>query len=120
VANGTIVYKFYLHLSKEEQKHRLLRRLDIPEKNWKFSPGDLKERRFWEQYQGYYEEAINATSTPEAPWFVVPADNKKACRTIVADIIYDELKQYKDIDEPVLDESIRSNLDAYRKELEED
>lgn len=120
VANGTIIYKFYLHLSKEEQKNRLLRRLDIPEKNWKFSPSDLKERRFWDQYQACYEEAINATSTPEAPWYVVPADNKKACRTIVADIIYDELKKYEDIDEPVMDESMRPQIDSYRKELEED
>lgn len=120
VTNGTLVYKFYLHLSKDEQKNRLLRRLDIPEKNWKFSPSDLKERRFWDQYQACYEDAINATSTEDAPWFVVPADNKKACRAIVADIIYDELKKYKDIREPLLDESISADIDAYRKELEED
>lgn len=120
VGNGTLVYKFFLHLSKEEQKNRLLRRLDIPEKNWKFSPGDLEERKFWDQYQTYYEEAINTTSTPEAPWYVIPADNKKACRTIIADIIYDELKTYKDIDEPVLDESVRQHIDDYRKQLEED
>lgn len=120
VTNGTLVYKFYLHLSKEEQKNRLLRRLDIPEKNWKFSPSDLKERRFWDQYQACYEDAINATSTEDAPWFVVPADNKKACRAIVADIIYDELKKYKDIREPLLDDSISADIDAYRRELEED
>ncbi|MBL7472269.1 PPK2 family polyphosphate kinase [Robertkochia sediminum] len=120
VTNGTLVYKFYLHLSKEEQKNRLLRRLDIPEKNWKFSPSDLKERRFWDRYQACYEDAINATSTDDAPWFVVPADNKKACRAIVADIIYDELKKYEDIREPLLDESISADIDAYRKELEED
>ena len=120
VENGTLVFKFFLHLSKEEQKHRLLRRLDRPEKNWKFSPGDLEERKFWNTYQQCYEEAINITSTPEAPWYIVPADSKHACRTIVADIIYDELKKYDDIDEPVLAEEISRKVDQYREQLEND
>ena len=120
VENGILVFKFFLHLSKEEQKNRLLRRLDLPEKNWKFSPGDLEERKYWDQYQKYYEEAINITSAPKSPWYVIPADNKKACRTIVADIIYDELKQYKDIDEPLLNEEIAKNIETYRRQLEED
>ncbi|WP_224491201.1 PPK2 family polyphosphate kinase [Robertkochia flava] len=120
VENGTLVFKFFLHLSKEEQKNRLLRRLDLPEKNWKFSPGDMEERKYWDQYQQYYQEAINITSGPKTPWYVIPADNKKACRTIVADIIYDELKGYKDIDEPVLAKEVRDNIDRYRKELEKD
>ena len=120
VENGTLVFKFFLHLSKEEQKNRLLRRLDKPEKNWKFSPDDMEERKFWDDYQRCYEEAINITSTPDAPWYVIPSDNKKASRTIVADIIYDELKKYKDIDEPVLSDEIRKNVDLYRKQLEND
>ncbi len=118
--NGTLVFKFFLHLSKEEQKNRLLRRLDRPEKNWKFSPDDLEERKFWDDYQRCYEEAINITSIPEAPWYVVPADSKHACRTIVADIIYDELKKYDDIDEPVLADEIKKNVDKYREQLEND
>src|SRR5699024_4433984 len=92
VANGTIIFKFFLHLSKEEQKNRLLRRLNREDKNWKFSPGDLEERELWDKYQDCYEKAINNTSSKEAPWYIIPADNKKAARAIVADILYDELK----------------------------
>lgn len=116
--NGTIIFKFFLHLSKNEQKDRLLRRIDLKEKNWKFSPGDLKERQLWDVYQQYYEDAINRTSTPYAPWYVIPADNKDAARVIVADILYDELKEYKDIEEPELSEEIQANLDEYKKQLE--
>lgn len=120
VENGILVFKFFLHLSKEEQKNRLLRRLDRPEKNWKFSPSDMEERKFWNDYQRCYEEAINITSVPHAPWYVIPADNKKACRTIVADIIYDELKAYDDIDEPVMAKEIKENIEIYRQQLESD
>jgi PPK2 family polyphosphate:nucleotide phosphotransferase len=74
--NGTIIFKFFLNLSKEEQKYRLLRRLKKQEKNWKFSPGDLKERKLWDKYQACYEDAINRTSKPHAPWFNIPADDK--------------------------------------------
>lgn len=115
--NGTIIFKFFLHLSKEEQKNRLLRRLRLEEKNWKFSPDDLKERTLWDKYQQYYEEAINITSTDHAPWYIIPADNKKAARTIVADIMYDELKERKDIKYPVLGEEVRAKLDVYKKQL---
>jgi len=100
--NGTIVFKFFLHLSKEEQRQRLLRRLELREKNWKFSPGDLKERQLWSKYQNCFEEAINKTSKPHAPWYVIPADNKKAARVIVASILLEELKKYKDVREPEL------------------
>ena len=102
--NGTIIFKFFLHLSKEEQRQRLLRRLKLRKKNWKFSPTDLKERLIWGQYQKCYEDALNNTSKPHAPWFVIPSDNKKAARLIVASILHEELKKYKDIREPELDD----------------
>ncbi|MGJ8659732.1 PPK2 family polyphosphate kinase [Cellulophaga fucicola] len=116
--NGTLIYKFYLHLSKEEQRQRLLRRLDLKEKNWKFSPGDLKERKLWDSYQEYYEDAINRTSKTHAPWYVVPADNKKGARVIVASILLQELKKYKDIKEPELNDKIKANLELYKTQLE--
>ncbi|MDP5231815.1 MAG: polyphosphate kinase 2 family protein [Cellulophaga sp.] len=116
--NGTIIFKFFLNLSKEEQRQRLLRRLDLKRKNWKFSPGDLKERKLWNQYQEYYEDAMNKTSKQHAPWFVIPADNKKAARLIVADIMLQELIKYKDIKEPELDDKIKANLDEYKNQLE--
>jgi PPK2 family polyphosphate:nucleotide phosphotransferase len=116
--NGTIIFKFFLHLSKEEQRQRLLRRLALKKKNWKFSPGDLKERLLWDNYQACYEEAINKTSKSHAPWYVVPADNKKAARVIVASVLLEELKKYKDIKEPELDEKIKANLEAYKNQLE--
>lgn len=116
--NGTIIFKFFLHLSKDEQKNRLLRRLEKPSKNWKFSPGDLKERKLWDNYQACYEEAINRTSKPHAPWFTIPADDKPTARYIVARILYDTLIQYKDIEEPELDNDILANLDTYIKTLE--
>ncbi|WP_394750495.1 PPK2 family polyphosphate kinase [Spongiimicrobium salis] len=115
--NGTIVFKFYLHLSKEEQRNRLLRRLALTEKHWKFSPGDLKERKLWDAYQSCYQEAISRTSKEHAPWYVIPADNKKAARVIVASILLEELKKYKDIAAPELDDKIKANLDIYKDEL---
>ena len=115
--NGTIVMKFFLHLSKEEQRERLLRRLEEGKHNWKFSPGDLKEREHWDEYQQYYEEAINRTSTEHAPWFVVPADDKEMARYIVAKIIWEEMKKYTDIKEPELDDKIKANFEIYKKEL---
>lgn len=114
VANGTIIFKFFLHLSKDEQKNRLLRRLTREDKHWKFSPGDLKERKLWDQYQSCYEQAINKTSTKEAPWYIIPSDNKKAARTIVADILYDELKTMDQVQYPTLDPSIKSQLEHYQ------
>ena len=116
--NGTIIFKFFLHLSKEEQRQRLFRRLALKRKNWKFSPGDLKERKLWEQYQRFYEEAINNTSKTHAPWFVIPADNKKAARVVVASILLQELKKYKDVSEPELNDKIKSNLEIYKAQLE--
>ena len=118
--NGTIIYKFYLHLSKKEQKNRLLRRLEKKEKNWKFSAGDLKERKLWDRYQECYQDAINRTSVPHAPWYVIPADDKPVARYIVAKTIYDSLKEYKDIQEPELDEETKANLELYKQQLEKE
>ncbi len=117
VDNGTIVLKFFLNLSKEEQKNRLLRRLNIPEKNWKFSSGDLKERKLWNQYQFCYEDAINRTSTECAPWHLIPADDKSTARLIVAQIIYDALKSYEDIKEPILSGKAQEEIESFKKEL---
>lgn len=89
--NGTIVRKFFLHVSKEEQQKRLLARLDEPEKNWKFQMGDVKEREYWKDYQKAYDEMIRNTSTKESPWFVVPADHKWYTRIVVGAAIVDAL-----------------------------
>lgn len=118
--NGTIIFKFFLHLSKEEQRQRLLRRLALKQKNWKFSPGDLKERKLWDAYQECYQDAINKTSGPKAPWYIIPADVKEGARLIVASIILEELKKYKDIKEPELDYEIKANLEAYKSQLEKE
>ncbi|TYA57523.1 PPK2 family polyphosphate kinase [Formosa maritima] len=118
--NGTIIFKFYLHLSKEEQKNRLLRRLEKKNKNWKFSPDDLKERLRWDEYQACYEDAINRTSRPHAPWYTIPADQKPTARLLVANIIYSTLKQYDDIKEPELDDDIKANLERYKEQLEKE
>ena len=115
--NGTIIFKFFLNLSKEEQKNRLLRRLDLKRKNWKFSAGDLKERKLWDNYMVCYEDAINRTSTNKAPWYNIPADDKPTARLIVASILYDTLKEYTDIEEPELDEATKANLHLYREQL---
>ncbi|PKA82178.1 PPK2 family polyphosphate:nucleotide phosphotransferase [Ulvibacter sp. MAR_2010_11] len=116
--NGTLIYKFFLNLSKEEQKNRLLRRLDKPNKNWKFSPGDLEERKLWDKYMVCYEDILNRTSKPHAPWYVIPADDKPSARLMVASILLDELKKYNDIKEPELDEDIKAKISEYRKQLE--
>lgn len=116
--NGTIIFKFFLNLSKSEQRNRLLRRLEKQEKNWKFSPGDLKERKLWDDYLACYEDAINRTSKDHAPWFTIPADDKETARYIVAKIMYDTLKTYTDIQEPELDDDIKANLELYKKQLE--
>lgn len=117
VQNGTIVLKFYLHLSKNKQRKRLLHRLENNEDNWKFSIGDLKERELWDKYMQCYEEAINKTSKKHAPWFVVPADDKEMARYIVAKIIWEEMQKYTDIKEPELDDEVKKNIEMYKSEL---
>jgi PPK2 family polyphosphate:nucleotide phosphotransferase len=90
--NGTRIVKFYLHLSKEEQRKRFLARIDEPEKNWKFSLADVQERKFWDQYMAAFEECLSATSTGDVPWYVVPADDKDNARLIVSQIVVDTLE----------------------------
>ena len=111
--NGTIIFKFFLNLSKDEQKNRLLRRLDKKEKNWKFSAGDLKERKLWDSYQQCYQDVLNQTSKDHAPWYSIPADSKEAARVIVANILLDRLSEYKDIKEPELDTETKANIELY-------
>ena len=94
-ANGTRIVKFFLHLSKDEQRKRFLARIDEPKKNWKFSVADIEERKFWDQYMTAYEECLSATSTQDAPWYVVPADDKKNARLIVSQIILDTFNALK-------------------------
>jgi PPK2 family polyphosphate:nucleotide phosphotransferase len=117
--NGVVIRKFFLHVSKAEQKRRFLARLDEPEKNWKFSPNDVAERRHWKDYQRAYEEAIRATATEEAPWYVVPADHKWFTRLVVAAAIVDALAGL-DLAYPKVDAAKRRALAAARRELERD
>ena len=118
--NGVIVLKFFLYMSKEEQRKRLLSRLEDEEKNWKFSTGDLAERERWDDYMHYYEEAINNTSTDYAPWYVIPADDKEMARYIVAKIIWEEMQKHTDIKEPELDQEIVQNLEKYKEILKKE
>ena len=90
-ANGTLIVKIFLHLSKEEQRQRFLARIDDPDKNWKVSPGDIEERKFWKEYRAAYEQCLSATSTSDCPWYVVPADDKENARLIVSQIVVDTL-----------------------------
>jgi PPK2 family polyphosphate:nucleotide phosphotransferase len=115
--NGTLVFKFFLNLSKEEQKHRLLRRLNKPNKHWKFSPGDLDERELWNSYMECYEDAMNRTSKPYASWYNIPADDKPTARYIVAKILLEELQKYDDIKEPDLDPEIKAQISEYKERL---
>ena len=114
--NGTRVIKFFLHLSREEQRQRFLSRIEQPEKNWKFSLDDLKERAFWKQYQQAYEACISATSTKTSPWYVVPADDKENARLIIADIVVDTLQEMNP-QYPVLDPQKQRELQQAKKLL---
>lgn len=114
--NGVIIMKFFLHLSKEEQRQRLLRRLETEKHNWKFSPGDLKERELWDKYQECYEDIMNKTSKEHAPWFVVPADNKETARYIVAKTMLDELNKYE-FHYPELEDQVKDNIKMYHDKL---
>ncbi|MCB1098111.1 MAG: polyphosphate kinase 2 family protein [Verrucomicrobiae bacterium] len=118
-ANGTQVVKFFLNLSKEEQRQRFLDRLNTPSKNWKFAEADVKERGFWGDYMEAYEKAINETATKDAPWYVIPADDKKDMRLIVSEIILERLRGLK-MAYPARDKDRREVLDRYRKLLEEE
>ena len=115
--NGTIIFKFLLNLGKDEQKKRLLKRLENPEDHWKFSTCDLKARAPCDYYMSVYEDAINKTSTKHAPWYVIPADDKPMARYLVAKAVLDSLEQLTDIKEPTLDEKTLDNLELYKAEL---
>ncbi len=115
-ANGTRIIKFYLHVSKEEQRKRLLERIDTPEKNWKFSTTDIEERKFWNQYMHAYESCLNATSTSEAPWYIVPADDKRNARLIVSRILLDTFAKLK-MAYPKTNAARRRELQSIRKQL---
>jgi len=117
VDNGTIILKFFLNLSKEEQKNRLLRRLRLKQKNWKFSPGDLKERKLWDEYQFCYEDLLNKTSKEHAPWYIIPADDKLTTRLEVAKIIVETLDTYN-FKEPELPQKYKTEISNYKKQLE--
>ncbi|CAM1372554.1 PPK2 family polyphosphate kinase [Tenacibaculum xiamenense] len=114
--SGTIVLKFFLHLSKDEQRNRLLRRLNIPEKNWKFSTSDLKERKLWDKYQVCYEDLLSRTSTDYAPWFIIPADDKPSARYLVAMVLLEEMKKYN-FKEPRLSQKVLDQIDDFKKQL---
>jgi PPK2 family polyphosphate:nucleotide phosphotransferase len=114
--NGTRVIKFFLHLSKAEQRRRFLARIDEPDKNWKFSRADAAERKFWSQYQAAYEDCLPATSTKSAPWHVVPADDKYTARLIIARIVIAAL-QSLDLGYPKVTRSRRSELRAIGRQL---
>ncbi len=116
--NGTRIIKFYLHLSKEEQRKRFLARFDEPEKNWKFSLADIAERKFWKQYMTAYEECLAATSTSDVPWYVVPADDKENARLIISQIILDAAEGLE-MSYPKMTDERRQELLEIRKQLTE-
>ena len=117
--NGTLVVKFFLHLSREEQRKRFIERIDEPEKNWKFSATDAEERKYWKDYMRAYEDCLSATSTRTAPWYVVPADDKANARLIVSEIILDNMKTL-DMRYPETDGKRRKELLAIRARLVEE
>ena len=114
--NGIAIRKFFLHVSKEEQKRRFLSRLDEPEKNWKFSSADVQERQHWDDYMEAYEETIRNTATEHAPWYVVPADHKWFTRLVVAEAVIETLESL-DLRYPTINDSTRKELAAARKKL---
>lgn len=114
--NGTVILKFWLHVSPEEQRQRFLARLDEPEKNWKFNSGDIGERTHWRAYMAAYQDALNATSRPHAPWYAIPADSKSYMRMAVAEIVVDTLKAM-DLHYPVLDAAEQARFAEMRRVL---
>jgi PPK2 family polyphosphate:nucleotide phosphotransferase len=114
--NGTRIIKFFLHISKEEQRRRFLRRLEDPARNWKFGKDDLTERGFWKEYQAAYEDCLAATSTEHAPWFVVPADDKENARLIISQIVLNTLNDLK-MDYPKPDQARLKELQALKRQL---
>lgn len=116
--NGTRIVKFFLHLSKDEQRNRFLARIDEPDKNWKFAEGDLEERKYWKDYMRAYEACLTATSTDEAPWYVVPADDKQTARLIVSQVVVKTLESLG-LAYPTTTPERAAQLQELRKQLEE-
>jgi polyphosphate kinase 2 (PPK2 family) len=114
--NGTVIIKFFLNVSKDEQKERFLERIDDPDKNWKFSASDVYEREFWDDYMKAYEKTIQETATEQCPWHVLPADKKWFTRIAISAIILDALKGMK-LDYPVLPKAEKDELSAAKKKL---
>ncbi len=114
--NGIVIVKFFLHISKDEQKNRLLERIEDKSKNWKFSAADIKERSYWNQYQKFYEDAINQTTTGDAPWYIIPSDKKWFARLAVSEIIVQTLEKL-DLHFPALDEEQTNSLAECKKQL---
>ncbi|MBL8850167.1 MAG: polyphosphate kinase 2 family protein [Planctomycetaceae bacterium] len=117
VRNGTVVVKFFLHISKDEQQRRFLDRLNQPEKHWKFNPGDLKERGYWDDYVDAYEKALTATSTKHAPWYVIPANHKWVAHAVVASILSTTIDEMK-LEFPQVTPEQKQGLEAARTQLE--
>lgn len=117
--NGTVIVKLWLNVSRDEQRARFLARIDEPESNWKFNPGDVKERGHWDEYMGAYEDALNATSRPCAPWYAIPADNKPYMRSVVADIVVRTLEGMEPA-YPTVSDAHRAEMKKLRKALEND
>jgi PPK2 family polyphosphate:nucleotide phosphotransferase len=116
--NGTRIIKFFLHLSKDEQRRRFINRIETPEKNWKFSSADIAERHYWKDYMNAYEKCLSATSTHDAPWYIVPADDKLNARLIVSRVVLDTLEELR-LSYPKSNASRRRELRQLRKQLEE-
>jgi PPK2 family polyphosphate:nucleotide phosphotransferase len=116
--NGTRIIKFFLHLSKDEQRRRFINRIETPEKNWKFSSADIAERHYWKDYMKAYEKCLSATSTHQAPWYIVPADDKPNARLIVSRVVLDTLEELR-LSYPKSSASRRRELRLLRKQLEE-
>ena len=117
--SGTVIRKFFLHLSRQEQKKRFLKRLEEPEKNWKFSASDVRERKYWDEYQEAYEGMIRNTAKKHAPWYIVPADNKWFTRLVISTVIVDTLESLH-LQYPKVDEEKKKELEAARKQLEKE
>jgi polyphosphate kinase 2 (PPK2 family) len=114
--SGTVIRKFFLHVSKKEQKRRFLERLEEPEKNWKFSAADIHERKYWDDYQKAYEEMISNTATEHAPWYVVPADNKWFTRLVVSTVVIETMDSLG-LAYPKVDGAKLKELEAAKKIL---
>ncbi len=118
-SNGCIILKFFLHISEEEQRNRLLRRLKNPKKNWKFEPSDISERKLWQDYQNVYQEVMSKSSFDHAPWYCIPSDDKPLARLLVAQTILATMEKYTDIQNPEMSNEVKKNLAYYKKVLQQ-